>query len=247
MSQNVTKCHTFSNLWYKATFTFLCLDPARNGSHALRLGFAERCISDQQTYLSGLLSTIIRGRERADQKSAYDRKIAQAISQRWTPMTWTSARGVTRTSTRLTGHPARGREPLRNLFCFEIRNFSFLALTNWSELVKKDKKTFTMQRLPILLILLAGSASAFQSPCPTLRVARGIHTYMCVCVHRYGCLHVVYDTLCTLQRPPCGYPMRECMLLAAANTRIFCTSFRCNMWLCIRYVCVQFWTTLSLY
>jgi len=22
MSQNITKCHTFSNLWYKATFTF---------------------------------------------------------------------------------------------------------------------------------------------------------------------------------------------------------------------------------
>ena len=45
MSQNVTKCHTFSNLWYKATFTFyvwirlgtaLCV-PAPNGSSCLRV------------------------------------------------------------------------------------------------------------------------------------------------------------------------------------------------------------------
>jgi len=43
------------------------------------VGIRRKMHSDQQTSLSGLLSTIIRGRERADQKSAYDRKIAQAI------------------------------------------------------------------------------------------------------------------------------------------------------------------------
>ena len=42
-------------------------------SKTLRLGFEERCISDRQTSLSGLLSTIISGRERADRKSAYGR------------------------------------------------------------------------------------------------------------------------------------------------------------------------------
>jgi hypothetical protein len=55
----------------------------------------------------GLLSTIIFGRERADQKSAREGKIAQAIHHRWTPKTSTSARGVARTNTRRLGHPAR--------------------------------------------------------------------------------------------------------------------------------------------
>jgi len=45
----------------------------------LSVGIRRKMHSDQQTCLSGLLSTIIRGSERADQKSAYDRKIAQAI------------------------------------------------------------------------------------------------------------------------------------------------------------------------
>jgi len=46
MSQNVTKCHTFSNLWYKATFTFYvwirlgttlncCYNYRRNGNVAV--------------------------------------------------------------------------------------------------------------------------------------------------------------------------------------------------------------------
>jgi len=55
----------------------------------------------------GLLSTIIRGRERADQKSASHGKIALAHEHDWAPITSTSAREVACTSARRLGHPAR--------------------------------------------------------------------------------------------------------------------------------------------
>jgi len=57
----------------------------------------------------GLLSTIIRGRERADQESAYDGKNTQAIYHGCAPITSTSeaAHEVARTSTRRLSHLAR--------------------------------------------------------------------------------------------------------------------------------------------
>jgi len=54
----------------------------------------------------GLLSTIIRGRERANQKSANHGKIALAHEHNWALITSTSTRGVARTSARHLGHHA---------------------------------------------------------------------------------------------------------------------------------------------
>jgi len=54
-----------------------------------------------------LLSTIIRGVERADQESFYHGKIALAHEHNWAPVTSTSACEVARTSARRLGHPAR--------------------------------------------------------------------------------------------------------------------------------------------
>ena len=54
----------------------------------------------------GLLSMIIRKRERADQKSANRGKISLAHEHNWALITSTSARGVARTSARRLGHPA---------------------------------------------------------------------------------------------------------------------------------------------
>jgi len=55
----------------------------------------------------GLLSTIIRGMERADQESVYHSMIALAHEHNWAPITSTSAREVARTSARRLRHPAR--------------------------------------------------------------------------------------------------------------------------------------------
>jgi len=55
----------------------------------------------------GLLSTIIRERERSDQEKAYDGKIALAHEHNWAPITSTSAPEVARTSARRLGHPVR--------------------------------------------------------------------------------------------------------------------------------------------
>jgi len=54
----------------------------------------------------GLLSTIIRGRERADQKSATHGKIALAHEHNWALITSICACGVARTSARRLGQPA---------------------------------------------------------------------------------------------------------------------------------------------
>jgi len=54
----------------------------------------------------GLLSTIIRGRERSDQESVTHEKIALAHEHKWSQITSTSALEVTRTSARRLGHPA---------------------------------------------------------------------------------------------------------------------------------------------
>jgi len=66
----------------------------------------------------GLLSMIIRGRERADQESAGHGKIALANEHYWAPITSTCAREVVHMSARRLGHPARA-----GLFC---RNFFLL-------------------------------------------------------------------------------------------------------------------------
>ena len=55
----------------------------------------------------GQLSTIMRGRERSDQESAYDAKIAWAIQHCSTPISSTSACGVARTSARRLCHLVR--------------------------------------------------------------------------------------------------------------------------------------------
>jgi len=55
----------------------------------------------------GSYPRFIRGRERADQKSATRGQIVQAISHHRTLITSTSAREVARTSARRLGHPAR--------------------------------------------------------------------------------------------------------------------------------------------
>ena len=55
----------------------------------------------------GLLSTIIRGMERADQESVYHGKKTLAHEHNWALITSTSARKVARTSARRLGHPAR--------------------------------------------------------------------------------------------------------------------------------------------
>jgi len=68
-------------------------------------------------YMLGLLSTIIRGRERSDQESAYDGKIALAHEHNWVPVTSTSAREVDHTSARRLSHPARAVYFLDFLVC----------------------------------------------------------------------------------------------------------------------------------
>ena len=55
----------------------------------------------------GLLSTIIRGRERSDQERGSHEKIALAHEHNWALIMSTSAREVARTSARRLGHPAR--------------------------------------------------------------------------------------------------------------------------------------------
>ena len=55
----------------------------------------------------GLLSTIIRGRERSDQESVCQEKIALAHEHNWAPITSISACEVDRISARRLGHPAR--------------------------------------------------------------------------------------------------------------------------------------------
>jgi len=59
MSQNVTKCHTFSNLWYKATFTFYVW---------IRLGTTLSCMLPKITSF-GILKV--------------DQNISNAIKDRW--------------------------------------------------------------------------------------------------------------------------------------------------------------------
>jgi len=53
----------------------------------------------------GLSSTIIRGTNQSYQASATNVKIALVISYLWTPITWTTAGKVIRTSARRLGHP----------------------------------------------------------------------------------------------------------------------------------------------
>jgi len=92
------------------------LSPKTNPS----VGIAKTSRDNQGTSPLGLLSTIIKEREQSGQESAAHKKIALANEHTWAPMMSTSALGVARTSARCLGHPARAREPLRNVFlCFE--------------------------------------------------------------------------------------------------------------------------------
>jgi len=80
-----------------------------------RMQFAQTSIYNLSTSLFGQLPTIIRRGKPSYQETATHGKIALVIWHRCTPIRSTSAchSGVSRTSTRHMGHPARGREPLR--------------------------------------------------------------------------------------------------------------------------------------
>ena len=111
----------------------------------LRLGFAERCISDQQTVSLGYPLSAFNENSTLKQacRCSYPRlsgggselikkvPMTERLPRRFNSVerrSSTSARGVTRTSTRCTRHPAWSREPLRNLILFERKIFSFRAL-----------------------------------------------------------------------------------------------------------------------
>jgi len=94
---------------WKLGFLNISEYPARYGIEMDPAVTARRWQSGKKHVLCmlGLLSTIIRGRERSDQESVIHEKIALAHEHNWAPITSTSAREVARTSARRLGHPAR--------------------------------------------------------------------------------------------------------------------------------------------
>jgi len=90
---------------WKLGFLNISEYPARYGIQ-MDPSVTERRWQSGKKPVLGLLSTIIRGMERADQESVYHGKIALAHEHNWAPITSTSAREVARTSARRLGHPA---------------------------------------------------------------------------------------------------------------------------------------------
>jgi len=67
----------------------------------------ERSWKEAVLCMFGLLSMIIRERERSDQENANHGKIVLTNEHNWAMITSTSARGFARTSARRLSHPAR--------------------------------------------------------------------------------------------------------------------------------------------